>query len=74
MKSESINVRCMNTYLTSNPLPFNKTKYKLRNLLYVIVTHYQNKWLYNTLFSSIFRIFTDFVIDFTYKQNLSKVQ
>ena len=60
---------CINTNLTINLLTFNK--YILCNLLYMIITYYQNKWLYNILFSRNFLDinFMDFLKDFAHKQN-----
>ena len=46
--SKCIKMCCINKYLTVNPLIFNK--YCMCNLLYMIVTHYQNKTLYNEVF------------------------
>ena len=61
---------CIDTHLTVYLLNFNK--YYLYNILYAIVTHYQNKRLYNILFSFFFdRTLIDFVEDLKHTQNPS---
>ena len=47
-KSKSIKMCCTNIYLTVDPLKFEK--YCICSLLYMLVTHYQNKMLYNRVF------------------------
>ena len=54
--------------MTNNSLIFNK--YYMCNLLYMLVTNYQNKMLYNIIFSST--NFVDFLEDFMQKQYSSK--
>ena len=47
-ESESIKMCCINIYLIGNPFTFNK--YFTCKLLYMIVSHYQSKTLYNKVF------------------------
>ena len=60
---------CTNTHLTVNPLSF--YKHSQCNLLYMIISLYRNKVLYNALFLSV--LITSFTEDFAYEQKSSKV-
>ena len=64
---------CLKTHLTINSMMFNS--YYLCNLLYIIITRYQNKMLYNVLFFKYFSaqiLRTDFAKDFEHTQSLSR--
>ena len=62
----------INIYLTGNPFTLNKYQYCLCKLLYMIITHYQNKTLYNKVFfGTNFRIYCRFL---TYTESIQSLK